>query len=120
MSNKMPGGFNTKSARDHQISKWNIQTGRQDSILLAAISQKPQARLANTLDAKQFLDALAQQYILAEKLTILSPNPTETNDASLQLYTSHDPVIAEQLNQSHKDQKSPNLQIGKQLLAFAD
>ena len=62
MSSKMPGGFTITSARKYLQTRWGLGAGRQDSVLLIALTQEPAARLGAEADAKQFLDTIAQKY----------------------------------------------------------
>ncbi|KAM3159575.1 Fatty acid synthase subunit alpha [Lachancea thermotolerans] len=62
MSSKMPGGFTITSARKYLQTRWGLGAGRQDSVLLIALTQEPASRLGSEADAKQFMDAIAQKY----------------------------------------------------------
>ncbi|QIW95703.1 hypothetical protein AMS68_001221 [Peltaster fructicola] len=62
VSSKMPGGFNITAVRKHLETKWGLQPGRQDGVLLVAITTEPAARLASENDAKSWLDETAQKY----------------------------------------------------------
>ncbi|SCU93162.1 LANO_0E03158g1_1 [Lachancea nothofagi CBS 11611] len=62
MSSKMPGGFTITTARKYLQTRWGLGSGRQDSVLLIALSQEPPARLGAEGDAKQYLDGAAQKY----------------------------------------------------------
>ncbi|RKU48977.1 3-oxoacyl-[acyl-carrier-protein] synthase [Coniochaeta pulveracea] len=62
ISSKMPGGFNITSARKYLESRWGLASGRQDGVLLLAITMEPAARLGSENDAKAYLDDVAQKY----------------------------------------------------------
>jgi fatty acid synthase subunit alpha len=62
ISSKMPGGFNITTARKYLETRWGLQSGRQDGVLLFAITMEPAARLGSESDAKAFLDDVAQKY----------------------------------------------------------
>lgn len=62
VSSKMPGGFTITVARNYLQTRWGLPSGRQDSVLLIALSQEPASRLGSDADAKSFLDANAQKY----------------------------------------------------------
>lgn len=62
MSSKMPGGFSVSVARKYLQSRWGLGAGRQDSVLLIALTDEPAGRLGNEGEAKGFLDAAAQKY----------------------------------------------------------
>lgn len=62
ISSKMPGGFNITTARKYLETRWGLGPGRQDGVLLLAITMEPPARLGSEADAKGFLDTASQQY----------------------------------------------------------
>jgi fatty acid synthase subunit alpha len=62
ISSKMPGGFNITTARKYLETRWGLASGRQDGVLLLAITMEPPARLGSDGDAKAFLDDVAQKY----------------------------------------------------------
>ncbi|KAK9320281.1 3-oxoacyl-reductase [Lipomyces orientalis] len=62
ISSKMPGGFNLTSTRKYLQDRWGLGSGRQDSVLLFAITIEPPARLAAEADAKNYLDEVTAKY----------------------------------------------------------
>ncbi|CCK69841.1 trifunctional fatty acid synthase subunit FAS2 KNAG_0D00890 [Huiozyma naganishii CBS 8797] len=56
MSSKMPGGFTITVARKYLQSRWGLGAGRQDGVLLVALTNEPTGRLGSEGDAKAFLD----------------------------------------------------------------
>ncbi len=62
VSSKMPGGFNITAVRKHLETRWGLGSGRQDGVLLLAMTMEPAARLGSENDAKAFLDDVAQKY----------------------------------------------------------
>ena len=52
ISSKMPGGFNITSARKYLETRWGLGSGRQDGVLLLALTMEPAARLGSENDAK--------------------------------------------------------------------
>ncbi|KXX77518.1 Fatty acid synthase subunit alpha [Madurella mycetomatis] len=62
ISSKMPGGFNITTARKYLETRWGLGSGRQDGVLLLAITMEPPARLGSEADAKAFLDDVSQKY----------------------------------------------------------
>ncbi|KAK9446831.1 3-oxoacyl-reductase [Limtongia smithiae] len=62
IASKMPGGFNLTSARKYLQDRWGLGSGRQDGVLLLAITIEPPARLAAEGDAKTYLDEVTQKY----------------------------------------------------------
>ncbi|ODV87554.1 hypothetical protein CANARDRAFT_26942 [[Candida] arabinofermentans NRRL YB-2248] len=72
MSSKMPGGFSVGVARKHLQSTWGLQAGRQDSVLLHALTNEPAQRLASDAEAKAFLDQCAQKYASTAGISLSS------------------------------------------------
>ncbi|BAO42067.1 fatty acid synthase subunit alpha [Kluyveromyces marxianus DMKU3-1042] len=62
LASKMPGGFTITVARKYLQTRWGLGSGRQDSVLLVALTNEPSARLGSEADAKAFLDSMAQKY----------------------------------------------------------
>ncbi|KAG7914259.1 hypothetical protein KL905_005406 [Ogataea polymorpha] len=70
MSSKMPGGFSVGVARKYLQSRWGLGPGRQDSVLLYALTNEPSQRLGSEADAKQFLDSASNSYASQNGLTL--------------------------------------------------
>ncbi|GME79059.1 unnamed protein product [Ambrosiozyma monospora] len=81
MSAKMPGGFSAGAARKYLQSRWGLPQGRQDSVLLHALTNEPPARLGSEAEAKAFLDAATQKYASSVGLS-LSTAAASTGGAS--------------------------------------
>nr|AYF55692.1 fatty acid synthase [Shiraia sp. slf14] len=62
VSSKMPGGFNITAVRKHLETRWGLASGRQDGVLLLAITNEPAARLGSEADGKAFLDEQTTKY----------------------------------------------------------
>ncbi|KAI9845580.1 MAG: 3-oxoacyl-[acyl-carrier-protein] synthase [Sclerophora amabilis] len=73
VSSKMPGGFNITAVRKYLETRWGLATGRQDGVLLLALTMEPGARLGSENDAKAFLDDVAQKYASAAGVNLSSP-----------------------------------------------
>ncbi|KAF3939635.1 hypothetical protein ABW19_dt0203534 [Dactylella cylindrospora] len=73
ISSKMPGGFNMTSARKYLETRWGLGPGRQDGVLLLAITMEPAARLGSENDAKAFFDDVTQKYAAASGVSLSSP-----------------------------------------------
>jgi fatty acid synthase subunit alpha len=56
VSSKMPGGFNITAVRKYLETRWGLGSGRQDGVLLLALTAEPAARLGSENDAKAWLD----------------------------------------------------------------
>ena len=72
VSSKMPGGFNITSVRKHLETKFGLGSGRQDGVLLLALTMEPASRLGSENDAKTFLDDVAQKYATAAGINLSS------------------------------------------------
>lgn len=62
VSSKMPGGFNITAVRKHLETRWGLGPGRQDGVLLLALTEEPAARLGSENDAKAWLDTVSNKY----------------------------------------------------------
>ena len=62
VSSKMPGGFNITAVRKHLETRWGLGSGRQDGVLLLALTMEPASRLGSESDAKAYLDDTANKY----------------------------------------------------------
>ena len=63
ISQKSPGTFQNAGIRKYLKSRWGLGSGRQDSVLLWAVTSQPDYRLKNEEEAKIFLDSIVQIYI---------------------------------------------------------
>ncbi|GME86510.1 unnamed protein product [[Candida] boidinii] len=72
MSSKMPGGFSVTVARKYLQTRWGLPQGRQDSVLLTALTMEPPARLGSEADAKAFFDTAAQKHASAAGFSLAS------------------------------------------------
>ncbi|KAI9505404.1 acyl transferase domain-containing protein [Coemansia spiralis] len=61
-SSKMPGGFSLSSVRSTLETAYGLGPGRQNAVLVQALTSEPQARLAGESEAKAWLDDIAQKY----------------------------------------------------------
>ena len=62
VSSKMPGGFNITAVRKYLETRWGLGPGRQDGVLLLALTMEPASRIGSEPDAKVFLDDVANKY----------------------------------------------------------
>jgi fatty acid synthase subunit alpha len=72
MSSKMPGGFSITAARKYLESRFGLGAGRQDSVLLVALTNEPASRLGSEAEAKTFLDTMAQKYASSAGISLSS------------------------------------------------
>ncbi|MCJ1254880.1 3-oxoacyl-[acyl-carrier-protein] synthase [Lignoscripta atroalba] len=73
VSSKMPGGFNITAVRKHLETRWGLASGRQDGVLLLALTMEPAARLGSENDAKAFLDDVTNKYAAAAGINLSAP-----------------------------------------------
>jgi fatty acid synthase subunit alpha, fungi type len=73
VSSKMPGGFNITAVRKYLETKWGLGSGRQDGVLLLALTMEPPSRLGSENDAKAFLDSVSNQYAVAAGINLSTP-----------------------------------------------
>ncbi|KAH7401155.1 hypothetical protein DE146DRAFT_496251 [Phaeosphaeria sp. MPI-PUGE-AT-0046c] len=73
VSSKMPGGFNITAVRKHLETRWGLAQGRQDGVLLLAITNEPAARLGSEADGKAFLDEQANKYAVIAGVNLSAP-----------------------------------------------
>ncbi|KAH4074040.1 3-oxoacyl-[acyl-carrier-protein] reductase [Parastagonospora nodorum] len=73
VSSKMPGGFNITAVRKHLETRWGLAQGRQDGVLLLAITNEPAARLGSEADGKAFLDDQANKYAGIAGISLSAP-----------------------------------------------
>ncbi|KAJ5594568.1 uncharacterized protein N7459_000776 [Penicillium hispanicum] len=73
VSSKMPGGFNITAVRKYLETRWGLGSGRQDGVLLLAITMEPAARLGSEADAKAFLDDVANKYAASAGISLSTP-----------------------------------------------
>ncbi|KAI1435266.1 fatty acid synthase subunit alpha [Xylaria sp. CBS 124048] len=62
VSSKMPGGFNITLVRKYLESRWGLGSGRQDGVLVLAMTMEPASRLPSEAEAKGYLDGVVQKY----------------------------------------------------------
>ena len=79
VSSKMPGGFNITAVRKYLETRWGLGSGRQDSVLLLALTLEPASRLGSEGDAKSYLDDVSNKY--ASNVGISLSAPTAGGDA---------------------------------------
>lgn len=74
VSSKMPGGFNITAVRKYLETRWGLGVGRQDGVLLLALTMEPPSRLGSEPDAKAFLDDVANKYAASAGINLSSPS----------------------------------------------
>ncbi|KAG8418627.1 putative PKS/NRPS-like protein biosynthetic cluster [Metarhizium acridum] len=77
VSQKFSGSFQGSGIRKYLKKQWGFGPGRQDSVVLWALTSQPQARLQNDDEAKIFIDGIVQQYIKKRGLVL----PAESSAA---------------------------------------
>lgn len=74
VSSKMPGGFNITAVRKYLETRWGLGQGRQDSVLLLALTMEPPSRLGSEADGKAYMDDVAQKYAANAGVTLSTPS----------------------------------------------
>ncbi|KAI5815235.1 fatty acid synthase-like protein [Pyronema omphalodes] len=103
VSSKMPAGFNITAVRKYLGDRWGLQAGRQDGVLLLAITAEPAARLGAEADAKAFLDGVANQYAAVAGISLSAPAAGGAGGAGAAGGMMMDPAALDALT---KDQKA--------------
>nr|KMM68813.1 fatty acid synthase subunit alpha reductase [Coccidioides posadasii RMSCC 3488] len=70
VSSKMPGGFNITAVRKYLETRWGLGQGRQDGVLLLALTMEPASRLGSEKDAKAYLDDVANKYASIQGISL--------------------------------------------------
>jgi fatty acid synthase subunit alpha len=73
ISSKMPGGFNITTARKYLETRWGLGPGRQDGVLILALTMEPPSRLGAENDAKAYLDDVSQKYAANVGISLAAP-----------------------------------------------
>lgn len=73
VSSKMPGGFNITAVRKHLETRFGLASGRQDGVLLLALTMEPAARLGSENDAKAYLDDVTGKYAASAGINLSAP-----------------------------------------------
>ena len=73
VSSKMPGGFNITAVRKYLETRWGLASGRQDGVLLLALTMEPATRLGSESDAKVFLDDVSNKYAASAGISLSAP-----------------------------------------------
>lgn len=73
VSSKMPGGFNITAVRKYLETRWGLASGRQDGVLLLALTAEPPSRLGSETEAKAYLDDISQKYASVAGISLTSP-----------------------------------------------
>ena len=73
VSSKMPGGFNITAVRKYLETRWGLASGRQDGVLLLALTMEPASRLGSENDAKAYLDDVSNRYAAAAGINLSAP-----------------------------------------------
>ncbi|GAD95795.1 fatty acid synthase alpha subunit FasA, putative, partial [Paecilomyces variotii No. 5] len=73
VSSKMPGGFNLTAVRKYLETRWGLGPGRQDGVLLLALTMEPPSRLSAEPDAKAYFDDVANKYAASAGISLSAP-----------------------------------------------
>ncbi|KAN0073257.1 hypothetical protein V8E54_008477 [Elaphomyces granulatus] len=103
VSSKMPGGFNITAVRKYLETRWGLGPGRQDGVLLLALTMEPSARLAAEGDAKAYLDQVTNQYATHAGVNLSATSATGDGAAGAGGMMMMDPAAIDALT---KDQRA--------------
>lgn len=81
MLSKMPPDFNNKTVRAYLKRKWGLGLGRQDGVLLDALTEEPVSRLSSE-EVKAFIDAAVSRYANRTGITLASATQIESANSS--------------------------------------
>ncbi|KAJ9213260.1 hypothetical protein DTO166G4_5067 [Paecilomyces variotii] len=81
VSAKMPGGFNITAVRKYLETRWGLGPGRQDGVLLLALTMEPPSRLAAEADAKAYFDGVANKYAASAGISLSAPTASGDSGA---------------------------------------
>ncbi|PWY64526.1 hypothetical protein BO70DRAFT_302891 [Aspergillus heteromorphus CBS 117.55] len=73
VSSKMPGGFNITAVRKYLETRWGLGSGRQDGVLLLALTMEPPSRIGSEPDAKSYLDDVTNKYAASAGISLSAP-----------------------------------------------
>ncbi|KAI9886836.1 MAG: 3-oxoacyl-[acyl-carrier-protein] synthase [Watsoniomyces obsoletus] len=109
ISSKMPGGFNITGVRKHLETRWGLASGRQDGVLLLALTNEPAARLGSENDAKAFFDDIAQKYAVTAGISLSSPAAGSNGAASAGMMM--DPAAIDALTEDQRAMFKQQLEL---------
>jgi fatty acid synthase subunit alpha len=110
----MPAGFTFDTTRSYLDRRWGLGTGRQDGVLLLALSMQPPKRLASVQEAHKFLDVAVENYASHAGLSLSEAAPSSADRASIAVV---DPYV---LNTLMQDQKGVTSEIFEVLARHVD
>ncbi|PWY96794.1 fatty acid synthase alpha subunit FasA [Aspergillus sclerotioniger CBS 115572] len=73
VSSKMPGGFNITAVRKYLETRWGLGSGRQDGVLLLALTMEPPSRIGSEAEAKSYLDDVTNKYAASAGISLSAP-----------------------------------------------
>ncbi|KFY47176.1 hypothetical protein V494_00120 [Pseudogymnoascus sp. VKM F-4513 (FW-928)] len=81
ISTLMPGDFGMTRLRKYLEVRWGFLVGRQDAVLLSAISSPPKSRLQDPKEVNSYMDLLVKEYAQADGLALQEEGPQEQESA---------------------------------------
>lgn len=72
VATKLPGSFSMTTVRDYLEKRWGLPSGRQDGVLLTALTGQPITRITADKDGEAFLDKAAAKYASAAGISLSS------------------------------------------------
>lgn len=79
VATKLPGDVSITTVRNHLKARWRLAAGRQDGVLLSAISIQPPHRIGVDQDWKAFIDKATKRYADISQLVLTEPSLAHSN-----------------------------------------
>lgn len=127
VSTSMPGDFSVSRLRKYLETRWGFQTGRQDAVLLSAISSAPNGRLQDVKEVNAYLDSLVKEYAKATGLTLeeggsqgVQESAVQVNPEALNAVVQRQEHLASQKLKAYADFLDFDLRAGAESAETAD
>ena len=111
ISSKMPGGFNITSARKYLGDRWGLQAGRQDSVLLLAVTMEPPSRLGSETDAKALLDTVTNKYASSAGISLTTAAAGAAGGGGSSGGMMMDPAALDAITKAERTYKKQQLEL---------
>ena len=110
-STRMPGGFKIETVRDYIKSTWGLLEGRQNMILLLAITRPPSSRLKTFESAEAFFDDLVG---IHTKETGILVQKGQATPSTAQTSSLPDPALIMEFEEARKSRSAKYMQLHAQ------
>lgn len=82
ISAKFSGGLGVTKVKKYLSDRWGLGTGRQDAVLVLALTLEPKARFGSESESFAFLDSVVGKYASAAGITLSSDTASGANSAA--------------------------------------